>query len=142
MSHKRTASQKRKAKQEIMRQVRRRQPKEFASVGGVIVAIVVGLLGAALLVLATYLFLSAMTYLFNGGNPFVLVGEARPIPLPMAIIGTVVGILGGIYLMWQTFPYLFRCFTGKLPWLRGEALREHSRKLEERRQRLRAGQLP
>ncbi|MDW4574258.1 hypothetical protein R8Z57_15870 [Microbacterium sp. M3] len=122
-----------------LRELRRRGRKEYLTTSAVVVSIVVGLIGIALVILSVYLLLSSMAYLIGGGDPFVTVGGSRRTPLWLAIMGTVVGIAGGGSLALTCGGYLYRCATGQVIRLSPEELKKHRQRLAERERRLRAG---
>ncbi|MFE5408236.1 hypothetical protein [Microbacterium sp. NPDC056569] len=122
-----------------VREMQRRGRKEYLTASAVVASVIIGLIGAAIVVLGAYLFISNVVYLVGGGNPFVMVGIARPTPVWLATIAAVAGIVGGWWLLSMCVGYLYRCATGQVIKLSREELKKHREHLAERERQMRAG---
>lgn len=105
----------------------------------VIVGIVVGLVGAGLVVLCVALLVNTFV---GGASPFDTVGVARPTPVWLAVIGCLVGIGGGGQLAFENAAYLVRVIrkTPKLVPVPPSVLEAEARQRRERNAGRRARQ--
>ncbi|MGX5695568.1 hypothetical protein ACWKWP_05155 [Agromyces soli] len=122
-----------------LRRVRRRMRPESTRPAVVVFSACFMLVCAGLVVLCAWLLISTLT---SGASPFDTVGIARPTPVWLAMIGCLVGIIGGGALAYENAAYLVRVVrkTPKLVYVSDEVIAQQAKERRAARDRRKAQQ--